>query len=371
MRARAVVLETFGVEPSLREFTVPEPDAGELLIACTYGGVCGTDLHLQQGHLPIPLPMILGHEGLGIVNKVGGSVKDALGEPLSAGDRVMWASSIACGTCVPCRQYREPTLCEIRRTYGVNRAALEEDSLVGAWAEYIRLHSGAVVVKVPDTIDDLTAMSFACAGPTMVHALFERRPVRLGETVVVQGSGPVGLAAAAFAQLAGARQVIVVGGPAGRLEKAKQCGIGDHHIDIIDQGPEATARQVGELAPEGADLVIECTGVPEAIAQGIGFARRGGAYLIVGQYTDAGPTTINPHHIVRQQLDVMGSWAFSGAHLVEYVRILPALASRFDLSALVTTYPLNEYTDAMTAVGQGRVLKAVLTTGWSAGLRAR
>ena len=87
MRARAVVLETFGVEPSLREFTVPEPDAGELLIACTYGGVCGTDLHLQQGHLPIPLPMILGHEGLGIVNKVGGSVKDAVTKPFGSATR--------------------------------------------------------------------------------------------------------------------------------------------------------------------------------------------------------------------------------------------------------------------------------------------
>ncbi len=360
MRARAVVLDTFGAMPSLREFSVPEPEAGELLIAGTYGGVCGTDLHLQRGHLPIPLPLVLGHEGLGTVSRIGGDVNDALGEQLSPGDRVMWASSIACGTCVPCRQYREPTLCENRLTYGVNRPALEGDALSGAWAEYIRLHAGAAVIKVPDAIDDLTAIAFACAGPTMVHALFERRPVRLGETVVVQGSGPVGLAAAAFAQLAGAQRVIIVGGPAGRLEKAKQSGIGDEYIDIINRGSEAAARQVRELVPAGADLVVECTGVPEAVAQGIGFARRGGAYLIVGQYTDAGPTTINPHHIVRQQLTVVGSWAFSGAHLVEYVRMLPALASRFDLSSLVTAYPLEECADALTAVGQGRVLKAVL-----------
>ncbi|MFB3069819.1 MAG: zinc-binding dehydrogenase [Gemmatimonadales bacterium] len=360
MRARAVVLDTFGATPSLREFSVPEPEAGEVLVACSYGGVCGTDLHLQQGHLPIPLPLVLGHEGLGIVSKVGGDVIDALGEKLSPGDRVMWASSIACGTCVPCRQYREPTLCENRRTYGVNRPALENDALTGAWAEYIRLHSGAAVIKVPDAIDDLTAMSFACAGPTMIHALFERRPVRLGETVVVQGSGPVGLAAAAFAQLAGARRVIVVGGPPARLDKAKQCGIGDEHIDITSQGPDAAAQRVHELLPDGADLVIECTGVPEAIPQGISFARRGGAYLIVGQYTDAGTTTINPHHIVRQQLDVVGSWAFSGAHLVEYVRMLPALASRFDLSSLVTVYSLAECAKALTDVGQGRVLKAAL-----------
>lgn len=360
MRARAVVLDTFGAMPSLKQFTVPEPHAGEVLVACTYGGVCGTDLHLKQGHLPIPLPLVLGHEGLGTVSSIGGSVKDALGEELSTGDRIMWASSIACGICVHCRQYREPTLCESRRTYGVNRHIQEGNALTGAWAEYIRLHAGAAVIKVPDAIDDLTAMSFACAGPTMIHAMFERRPVRLGETVVVQGCGPVGLAAAAFAQMAGACRVIIVGGPTERLEKAKQCGIGDEYIDIIAQGPEATARNVRELVPDGADLVVECTGVPEAIAQGIGFARRGGAYLIVGQYTDAGPTTVNPHHIVQKQLNVVGSWAFSGAHLVEYVRMLPALASRFDLSSLVTVYPLEECAEALTAVGQGRVLKAVL-----------
>lgn len=360
MRARAVVLDTFGAMPSLREFTVPEPGAGEVLVACSYGGVCGTDLHLQQGHLPIPLPLVLGHEGLGIVSSIGGDVKDALGEKLSPGDRIMWASSISCGTCVPCRQYREPTLCEDRRTYGVNRRALEEDALTGAWAEYIRLHAGTAVIKVPDAIDDLTAMSFACAGPTMIHALFERRPVRLGETVVVQGSGPVGLAAAALAQLSGARRVIIVGGPSARLQKAKACGIGDEYIDIIVEGPEAAGRRVRELVPDGADLVVECTGVPEAIAQGIGFARRGGTYLIIGQYTDAGDTTINPHYIVRQQLDVVGSWAFSGAHLVDYVRLLPALASRFDLSSLVTVYPIEDCAEALTAVGQGRVLKAAL-----------
>lgn len=365
MRARSVVLESFGATPSLREFTVPEPEVGEVLVACSYGGVCGTDLHLQQGHLQIPLPLVLGHEGIGTVSRIGGEVVDALGETLAPGDRVMWASSISCGVCVPCRQYREPTLCENRRTYGVNRSVAENDALSGAWADFIRLHPGAALIKVPDGIDNLTAMSFACAGPTMIHALFERRPVRLGETVVVQGCGPVGLAAAAFAQLSGARRVVIVGGPPSRLEKAKQCGIGDDHIDITGSAPDAVAQRVRSIFPDGADLVIECAGVPAAIPQGISFARRGGSYLIVGQYTDAGTTAINPHHIVRQQLDVYGSWAFSGAHLVEYVRVLPALASRFDLSGLVTVYPLNEFAKALKDVQHGQVLKAVLASGAS------
>src|SRR5438477_3671165 len=104
-------------------------------------------------------------------------------------------------------------------------------------------------------------MSLACAGPTMVHALYERRPVRLGETVVVQGSGPVGLAAAALAQLAGAAPVIVLGAPAGRLELARACGIGDAHVDVESPGALDAALALTPRG-EGADLVVECAGAP-------------------------------------------------------------------------------------------------------------
>src|SRR5207248_9831014 len=110
----------------------------------------------------------------------------------------------------------------------------------------------------------------------------------------------------------------------------------------------------------GVDLAIECTGVPAAVAQGLTLIRRGGSYLIIGQYTDAGDATINPHQIVYRQLDVVGSWAFKGAHLVEYVKLLPALVSRFDLKSLVTSYPLDECAEAMAAVARASVMKAVL-----------
>ncbi|MCW7944010.1 hypothetical protein AAW14_18710 [Streptomyces hygroscopicus] len=361
--AAAAVLEEFGKPISIRHLPVPEPGDGEMLIDITYGGICGTDLHLQQGHLPIPTPLTLGHEGLGTVRTLGpGAAFDARGAQLAVGDTVMWASSISCGRCVPCRQYREPTLCEARRTYGVNRPLGEGSGLSGAWAEAILLHQGAVVVKLPQGVDELAAMSLACAGPTLVHALYERRPVLLGETVIVQGSGPVGLAAAAFAHLAGAEKVILVGGPRPRLDLAARCGIGDHHIDIVDGEPGRALDRARELTPggHGGDLVIECAGVPQAVAQGMTLARRGGSYLIVGQYTDNGDTMLNPHQIVHRQLDIHGSWAFSGAHLVEYVRLLPALSSRFDLRGLVVPFPLADIRRATEAVANGTVIKAVL-----------
>ncbi|MEU5210165.1 zinc-binding dehydrogenase [Streptomyces sp. NPDC020742] len=364
-RARAVVLERFNEPLVLREFDVPAAPGSGLVVACRYGGVCGTDLHLRSGHLAIPVPLVLGHEGLGVVHETGpGLTHDATGAPLRAGDTVMWASSIACGSCVPCRQHREPTLCENRRTYGVNRSTLDGPALSGAWADYIVLQEGTTVVKLDDRVDPLAAMSLACAGPTVVHALYERRPVRVGEVVVVQGSGPVGLAAAAMAQLAGAAKVIVVGGPAGRLELAAAAGIGDEHLDIVGAAdPEEVLAAVREATGgAGADLVVECTGVPAALAQGISLARRGGSYLVIGQYTDAGDTSFNPHQIVFRQLDVVGSWAFTGSHVVEYVKLLPALSARFDLGSLVTAYPLAEHAKALADVAAGSVMKAVLAS---------
>jgi threonine dehydrogenase-like Zn-dependent dehydrogenase len=364
--ARAVVLEDFAAALVLREFVVPTAGAGEIVVAGRFGGICGTDLHLQQGHLAIPTPLVLGHEALGVVRELGlGVAADAEGRPLAAGDDVMWASSISCGTCAACRIDREPTLCEARRTYGVNRPTGEGSGLNGSWAEAMHLRAGTTAVKVPPGIDYLAAMSLACAGPTMIHALYERRPVRVGEVVVVQGSGPVGLAAAAIAQLSGAGRVVIVGGPAQRLEIAKAAAIGDAHVNIVDaeDAGQALAEVWALTGGRGADLVIECTGVPAAIDQGLRLGRRGGSYLVVGQYTDAGNTSINPHQIVLRQLTVLGSWAFTGAHLVQYVRLLPALCRRFDLRRLVTTFPLDAANSALRALAEGAILKAVLTTG--------
>ena len=362
LKSRAAVLGRFGAALDIAEFSVPAPPPGGAIIAIDYGGICGTDLHLQHGHLPIPTPLVLGHEGLGRIAALDEAMTtDTKGNPLAVGDAVMWASSISCGTCRECAIEKEPTLCSKRQTYGVNRSTETDAPLSGAWAEHICIQPGTTVIKVPDGTDPVAAMALACAGPTLVHAL-ERRPVKLGETVIVQGSGPVGLAAAAMARLSGAARVIIVGGPKHRLDLAARCGIGDIHIDITAGAPDAAMAEAISHTPNGAgaDFVIECTGVPAAVAQGLRLARRGGAYLVVGQYTDSGDTTINPHQIVYRQLDVIGSWAFSGAHLVRYVELLPQLCSTFDLGPLVTQFDLGEVNNAMKQVAEGTVVKAVL-----------
>lgn len=367
LTSRAAVLTEFGKDIAIETFEVPAPPVNGAIVEISYAGICGTDLHLQKGHLPILTPLVLGHEGLGRIHRLHPSLNtDAKGTQIKSGDIVMWASSISCGHCEACSIWREPTLCDHRKTYGVNRSTATDEPLSGAWADFICLHSGTTMVRISECTDEIAAMALACAGPTMVHA-FQRRPVRLGETVIVQGAGPVGLAAAAMAKLAGAGRLILVGGPASRLELASACGLADVCVDIFGRAIETALSEIMSYTPKskGADLVIECTGAPAAVSQGVTLARRGGSYLVVGQYTDSGNTDFNPHQIVRRQLDVVGSWAFSGEHLVRYVDMLPQLGAAFPLASLVQLFDLADVNRAMQAVAAGTVVKAVLKCGMS------
>ncbi len=362
--ARGAVLRAFNEPLTLEEAPVPDPEPGALVARIDLAGICGTDVHLHHGNLPIPTPVILGHEAVGRVEKLGeGVTTDFNGEPLREGDAIAWASSIPCGHCFWCVVEKERTLCENRKIYGINQRFDREPRLSGGWAEFIYLQPGSAVFKLPAGISAEQAIALGCAGPTAVHGVLEIVGIGVGETVVVQGSGPVGLAAAMYAQLAGAARTIIVGGPASRLAVAREIGVGDLHIDIFaTPDPAERTRQVLAATPggRGADVVLECAGVPSAVPEGFELVRRNGRYLVLGQYTDRGAVPINPHVITRKQLKVYGSWAFSEPEYARYVATLPQLAARFDLSRLVTRYPLAEANRALSDMASGSVMKAVL-----------
>jgi D-arabinose 1-dehydrogenase-like Zn-dependent alcohol dehydrogenase len=360
--ARCVVLESFGQPVAVRDVEVAAPAPGALIAAVEYGGVCGTDVHLQAGRLAIPVPLVLGHEGVGRVDALGAGVDvDALGARLGVGDRIAWASSIACGACFYCRDAQEPTLCSRRRVYGVSRALADPPHATGSWASHIYLEPGTTVVRLGEALSSEAVIALGCAGPTVVHGLLHVTPVRTGGTVVVQGAGPVGLAAAMYAHVAGAGAVILIGAPAGRLQLAAGLGIGDERLDIEALDVVARLERVRSLTGgRGADLVVECAGVPAAVGEALDLARPGGRVLVLGQYTDHGPTSLNPHLITRKQLTVAGSWAFSAAHYVEYLRTLPQLLATFDVERLLTSFRLAMAEEALRAVRVGEVAKAVL-----------
>lgn len=367
MSNRAVVLEAFGEPLALRAH--PTPDVvgpGSALVRIAFGGVCGTDVHLHQGRLPIPTPVVLGHEAVGVIEVLGeGLEKDINGRPLKVGDRVGWASSIPCGRCPSCLMEGERTLCVNRRVYGINQRFDEFPGLSGGWADRAYLQPNSAIVRIPDSVSFEQVIALGCAGPTAVHGLLHRTDVRGGDVVVVQGAGPVGIASALFARVAGAGKVIVVGGPTSRVDLLQELGVADVVIDI-DRVPDPAerARLVNEHTAQGtgADVVVECTGFPPAVAEGLDLCRPNGQYLVLGQYTDHGPTPINPHLITKKQLRVLGSWAFAERHYVQYVESVPRLAELCDLERLITPFGLEQANDAVAAVADGSVVKAVLST---------
>lgn len=365
----AMQLTAFDAPLELTQIAPTSPEPGAILADVTHAGVCGTDMHLQQGRMQIPLPVILGHEAVGVVRELGeGVTTDTTGRALRVGDAISWMSNIPCGQCFYCTEENQPSLCESRRVYGINQSSADWPHLSGGWSEQMYLQPGSTVIKLPEGASPDAVIALGCAGPTATHAMQSMAQPQPGDVVVVQGSGPVGLASAMLAQLAGAAKVILVGGPANRLETAKGLGIGDVHIDIFGTTPEERLTQVLAETPagRGADFVIEATGAPTAVAEGIDMARRGATYLVVGQYTDHGTTLLNPHYITKKQLRVLGSWAFSAADHLQYVKSVPALAARFDLSTLVTHYPLDRANDALDDMRSGRTLKPVLVVGGDA-----
>jgi threonine dehydrogenase-like Zn-dependent dehydrogenase len=362
-QVRAIVLREFNVPLRLESAPLPEPGPGAVVVRVSLAGVCGTDVHLHHGHLPIPLPLVLGHEGVGRVWRLGeGVATDFSGNPLQIGDAIAWSSNIPCGQCHWCVVAGQRTLCETRKVYGVNQRFDEFPRLSGGWAEAIYLQPGSAIFRLPDTLSAQEVIALGCAGPTAVHGVIEIAGITAGDTVVVQGSGPVGIASAMYAHLAGASHVIIVGGPSVRLDLARDIGVGDVHIDIFEF-PDAAerVRLVLDATPgrRGADVVLECAGVPEAVAEGWEMARRGGTFLALGQYTDRGAVPLNPHLVTRKQLRIVGSWGFAEKHYLGHMRALPQLAARFDLPRLITRYSLEDANIALRDMGAGRVMKPV------------
>jgi len=364
--ARASVLESFGQPLVLREYPVPPVlEPGAAWVRTEMAGICGTDVHLWKGELPIKLPVILGHETVGRIERLGaGLERDWSGQPLAVGDRVTWTSTTSCGRCYFCAEKQQPTRCPERRAYGIGYRADEAPHFLGGYAEFHYLRPRANIFKLPDDVTNEAIIGAGCALITAIHGV-ERTGIEWQDTVVVQGAGPVGISALAVAKSAGASKVIVIGGPPHRLDFARRFGA-DEVIDL-DGVREAAARleQVRQWTRGyGADVVLECAGVPSAIAEGWELCRDGGKYLVLGHYCDAGPVPLNPHVITRKQLQVFGSWSSEPRHLQAAIAFLARYRERFPFASLVThRCELERANEALQLVARWEAGKCVLTPG--------
>jgi threonine dehydrogenase-like Zn-dependent dehydrogenase len=191
----------------------------------------------------------------------------------------------------------------------------------------------------------------------VVHGLDRIGGLEYGDTVVVQGSGPVGLMGLLLARDAGAGRVIVVGAPALRLELAREFGA-DEVIDIAATTPSERIARVLELTNgRGADVIFECAGVPAAVAEGLEMTRVDGRYLIAGHYGDAGTVPLNPHLINKKQLLITGAWSASNKHFLQALNLM----RKMPIDRLVThRFGLVEVNDALIAMERQQALKPVI-----------
>lgn len=361
--ARAAVLEKFETPLRLAEFAIPDDiEPGAALVRVELAGICGTDVHLWKGQLPIPLPVILGHETVGRIDRLGaGLERDWLGNPLREGDRVTWAASLSCGGCYYCRITRQPTRCLNRRAYGISFTSAAAPHLQGGYAEYIYLCPGTAIFRLSDELTYDDVIGAGCALTTALHGL-ERAGIRRGDRVVIQGAGPVAIAVLALARDAGAQDVSVVGGPAHRLAMCRRFGA-DQTIDIAGV-PDATERQrqvIERLGGFGADLVIECVGLPDVVPEGLEYCRDGGTYVVLGHYGNAGTVPLNPHVITRKQLHLVGSWGYEPRHVAQALEFLARTSERFPFRDTIThRFPLAEANDALAATREWRSGKTAI-----------
>ncbi|AJQ97779.1 zinc-binding dehydrogenase [Gynuella sunshinyii] len=356
----AAVLTGPGEPITLHNFAKPNVKRGEVLLHTMYSEVCGTDVHIQQGKLAgVPYPIIPGHFAVGTVEETGGDVQSVSGRPIIRGDIVTFLDVHAtCHRCWQCQVNKAPTKCPSRKVYGVSHSSNE--GLLGGWSEMILLQNDVAITHLPENVSPLRFIAGGCAMPTAVHAV-ERGKVGLGDIVVVQGAGPVGLCTGIVAYHSGAR-VLIADKSTVRLEAAHTLG-----FEVLDLSTSDNAQSLLEYATQGqrADVVIEATGSPSAIQSGISLVRDAGRYVVVGHYSDAGSTTINPHlDINKKHLEILGTWG------VEYIHFHKAigLLARKELTpsgikiedAMTTIYPLHEVNKALSDVRERRVVKAVI-----------
>lgn len=344
----------------LREFPRPDLPVGAALLRTLRSEVCGTDVHLWHGRLSgVPYPIIPGHVSAGVIEAARGPLAGIDGAAIAEGDRaVFFDVHRTCGRCRACTVHRTPTRCSSRRVYGITDSA--DEGLFGGWAEAIYLEPGVAIARLPDAVSLDDYIGGGCGLLTAVH-IAERAGIRLGDAVVVQGVGAVGLSAIALSRIAGASRVIAIGAPQERLALAREMGA-DVVLDLAGTTREARAQAVLDATHgEGADVVLEAAGAAAAVAEGLDLARVGGRYVIAGHYTDAGPVSVNAHHqINRKHLEIRGCWGSEVRHFLRALSILERHPEIPFARIGARRYGLRQLNEALADAEAMRIPKALV-----------
>ena len=360
MKTRAMVLEAFNQPLEMREFELPRLQEGEVLIRVEAAGVCGSDVHMLRGEDPrTPLPIILGHEGVGRILEVQGEKKTIDGEVLHSGDLILWNRGMSCHKCYHCAVLNEPSLCKNRKIYGINRPSTIQPYVNGCYSQEMILTAETDIFKVDSGVDPAILVSASCSGATVAHAFDLHRP-NFGDTVLIQGPGPLGVYAVAFARKLGAQEVIVIGGTENRLQMCREFGatltLNRNTMSIEERKEAVMAKTRGR----GVDFVVEAVGQPAAVQEGIKLVRSGGAYVSIGFSQPPGECQIDFfQEVVSKNLKIQGVWVSATRHTWQAMRLVlerPELFGRM----ITHRFALEQANEALKVMAQRDALKAVL-----------
>ena len=357
----AVVMPKPEKDLEIRQFPEPELENGSVLLKTSFADVCGTDVHLFHGKLAgVPYPIIPGHVSVGTIAKLKGTVYDIHGKKFKEGDMVTFLDVHAtCNACWYCLVAKASTRCPQRKVYGITYGT--KDGICGGWSEYIYLKPGTKLLRLPKNVSPEQFVTCGCGLPTAIHAI-ELAKIQLTDTVVVQGSGPVGLMATGLSSRSGAGKIITIGAPKSRLQIAKKIGATEI-IDISEYKESERRKLILDLTDgRGADIAIECTGNPKAVQEGLNLVRDNGRYVIVGQYTDHGTVDINPHlQINKKHLEIRGCWGSDFSHFYRATEILRHFGSQFSTTTITNKkYQLSDTQKALEDIEQLKITKAII-----------
>lgn len=363
LKAKTMVLKDFNKELELEEIEIPPLEEGQILVEITASGVCGSDVHMVKGDDPrTPLPIILGHEGVGRVVEIKGEKLTVDREILKPGDPIIWNRGVSCSGCYFCEVKNTPALCPERWTYGISKSSEEKPYLNGCYADHIILSPETDIFKISEEVDPAILVSGSCSGATAAHCFDYINP-KIGDKVLIQGPGPVGIFTAYYAAHQGASEIIMIGGTEKRLELARDFGVtvtlNRHELTVEERKEKILDLTNGR----GVDYAVEAVGYPSAVKEGLQLVRTGGTYLSVGFGEPNGSVEVACFEdIVRKNLSYQGIWVSDTRHTYSALQVI--LQDQDLFSTLITNrFSLEKANEALKVMENRGAVKAVLIPG--------
>jgi len=357
---KAAVCCEFGRPLTIEELEIDPPKKGEVRVRLAATAICHSDLHALRGEGSANVPVVLGHEAAGVVEELGENVN--LAKP---GDRVVVCLLRSCGRCFYCT-LGLPHLCE--GEFALNRESrlhtkrgevVNQGMRTAAFAEYCIVDQSQVV-RVPENLPFDRAALLACGVITGLGAVVNTAQVEPGSSVVIIGTGGVGLNAVQGAALAGAYPIIAMDLLDNKLKAARAFGA-THFINAAEQNKALDAVK-GLTSGRGADYVFVTVGSAAAVTQALSLTRKRGSVIIVGMPAPGATASFQINQLVRGEQRIMSSFMGSTPVRVVIPRLIELYQhGRLKLDELITArYPLERINEAIQAVEKGQALRNVI-----------